>query len=274
MKLFFSFFLLILFFFFSASCVNGADRKSATELYVQSGLEKQMLDIGTALLAGYKNNYSKSKAHTAHDRKIYQNISQVVENSFDIQSMKEIVISGLMKDISDLDMKHILEWLNSTVGKKITALEKKAGSKEGVKETQDYIRELETSSVTRERVLLIRELNDAMNITETTVNIALSTQFALLMTLKEPKNKFSPEDVQKLYEDFQKNRTQLEPMVQHQVHGSLLYIFQDITDEALEKYVTFTKSGSGRRYSSVTSSYILQAITVSSLQFALDISQL
>ncbi len=113
-----------------------------------------------------------------------------------------------------------------------------------------------------------------MNITETTLNIALSTQFALTMTLAPKKRNLSNGDIQKLYEKSKEIRPQLEPMVEHQVYGSLLYTYQSLSDEALEKYITFIKSKSGERYSTVISSYMLQAITKSCLQFAGEISKL
>ena len=131
MKCIFSCTALLLICFFSMSCVNAADRQSASELYVKSGLEKQMRDIGPALLAGYKNNYSRSDQHTDRDKKIYENIEQVIEDSFDVEGMRETVVVGLMEGISDGDMELILAWLDSPVGKKITGLEERAGSEEG-----------------------------------------------------------------------------------------------------------------------------------------------
>jgi hypothetical protein len=63
-------------------------------------------------------------------------------------------------------------------------------------------------------------------------------------------------------------------MIEHQVHGSLLYTYQALSDDELGKYVAFAQSESGRNYTSVTSSFMLQAIVESSLKFAKEISQL
>lgn len=274
MKFISSFSTLLLVCFFLISYVNGADRESANELYVKSGLEKQMQDIGPALLAGYKNNYSKSKHHTAHDEKIYSNIAQVIESSFAIQAMRETVVTGLMKDMARRDMKLILAWLDSPVGKKITELEERAGSKEGMEATREYIGNIKKTSVSVERIHLIKDLSSSMNITETTVDITLSTQFALSMTMRKAKKKLSRDDIRRLYEDFKKNGSRIEAMAEHQVHGSLLSTYRTLTDEELLEYVAFAKSESGRKYTSVTSSFLLQAIIESSLQFVWGISQL
>ena len=273
MKFISIFSILLLICFFAISDVIAADRESADELYVKSGLEKQMQGIGPALLAGYQNNYRNSKKHTARDEKIYQNIGKVIESSFDTQVMRETVLNGIVENISENDMNVILAWLSSSVGKKITELEEMAGSKKGMDETQKFIRNIKKTSITKKRIRLIKELNAAMNITATTVDITLSTQFALSMTTKQAKGKLSRDSILKLYEDFKKDMVQIEPMVEHQVHGSLLYTYQPLADEELEQFVAFVKSKSGKNYTSVTSSFLTQAIIEGSLQFASDISQ-
>lgn len=264
----------LLFSFLFISLANCSDMESANELYVKSGLEKNIFDVGPALLTGYKHNYNRSKNHTAHEKKIYKNIEQIIDNTFNSQMMKEFIVTGLMKDINEPEMKQILSWLNSSVGKEITLLEEKAGSTEGMEETQRYIRNIKTVPVSKERVRLIKELNSSMNISETTLNIALSTQFALTMTLNKEKKKLSSDDIRKLYEESKTIRSQLEEMVEHQVHGSLLYTYQNLPDDYLEQYISFLKSESGKKYSTVTSSYVIDAITKSCLQFAGEISQL
>ncbi len=273
MKTIFSFSILSLLFFISVSSLNAATLESSNKLYIKSGLEKQMMDIGPALLAGYRNNYSKTKIHSARDRTINRNIAQIITNSFSVQSMRKMIVTGLMENISDLEMQHILEWLNSSAGQKITMAEEMASSEKGVRETQAYIKTFNSSKASRERVRLIKDLNTFMNITETSVQIALSTQFALSMTVNKPKKKLNHADIQSLYKTFQKNRPRLEPMIKHQVHGSLLYTYQNLADYPLEKYLTFIKSESGKKYSSATSTIVVQIITDCSLQFAFEISQ-
>lgn len=274
MKLISSFLILLLIYFISMPCVKAADLKSANELYVKSGLEKQMQDIGQALLTGYKNNYGKSERHTARDKKIYRNIGQLIEHSFDPQAMKQIVVNGLAKDIAESDMKLILAWLGSPVGIRITKMEERASSKKGIKEAQDYIRNIKNCPLSAERIRLIKDLNSSMNITGTAVDITLVAQFALSMTTKKTKRQLSYDDIRRLYAEFQKNRSRVEPMMVHQVQGSLLYTYQALPDGDLEKYVAFAKSASGRKYNNITSSYMLKAIVRSSLKFALETSRL
>lgn len=261
--------------FLSVSCAKAADLESANELYAKSGLEKQMRDIGPALLAGYRNNYSKSKRHTARDKKIYRNIGQMIEHSFDTQAIKEIVVNGLVKNIAESDMKLILAWLDSPAGNKITKMEERASSREGMEELENYMRNIQKYPLSAKKIRLIKDLNSSMNITETTVDLTLVAQFALSMTTKKPKRKMSRDDIRKLYAEFiKKNRSRIEPMIAHQVQGSLLYTYRTLPNGDLEKYVTFSKTASGKKYNNITTSYILKAITMSSLKFALATSRL
>ena len=266
--------ILLYFLFLIPFQVNGADQESANELYVKSGLEKHLQDIGPALLAGYRHHYEKTKEPSERDKTIYRNIEQVIDTSFDTQKMKETVVSGVMRDIKAAEMKSILAWLNSPEGKEITALEEAAGTPKGLEETQRYIKNIKTAPITQERMHLIKELNSTMNITETTLDIAWSTQFALSMTLAPKGKRLNRQEIEKRYEESQKDKRQIEPMVEHQVHGSLLYTYQTLPDEVLKTYISFLRSEGGQAYSSTTSSHMLRAITESCLQFAAEISQL
>ncbi len=274
MKFTVPFSILFLLFFCSISNVHSADRQLANELYVKSGLEKQMHDIGHALLAGYRNNLRKSTRHTARDRKIENNIAQTIISSFDTQAMRKTIVEGMRRDISPDSMKDNLLWFDSPVSKKIVAMEKSASSKEGVIEFQKYIRNIRKMSFQPERIRHIKNLNTSMNIIQTTVDIALSTQFALSMTTRRAKNVLSRDDVSRLYNGFKKRRSQIEPIIKNQVYGSLLYTYQKLSDEELGAYVVFVQSESGQKFSRVTSFFIHKAITESCLQFAWEIAQL
>ncbi len=81
MKFITSFSILLLCFFFATDCSFGASFQKADELYGISGLEKQMRDVGPALLASYQNNYSKTERHSSRDKKIYENIEPITKRS-------------------------------------------------------------------------------------------------------------------------------------------------------------------------------------------------
>lgn len=274
MKSFFSFFILLLLSFFSVTSAASANLENAKELYAISGLEDQMSNIGPALLSGYKNNYGKSKHHSADDQKVFLSIEQMINDSFALSEMKETIVQDMKEKIPQSDMAVILTWLNSSIGRKITLLEKKAGTEKGMAETKDYMKNIRKKKVSKERVQLIKDLDHSMNITETTVDVAMCTQFALTMATTKTDRKLSREQIQQHFMEFQSKRPQAETMMQQQAHGSLLYTFQSLPDEELAQYVNFVKTDSGRVYSLTTSASMLQAICDSSLDLAWKISQL
>jgi len=274
MKYIYSFFVFLLIYFLSIFCANSADLESAEQLYVKSGLEKQMMGIGRSLLNGYQNNYRKIGQHTAQDKKIYRNIDKIIEDSFDRQVTKKTVVDGLMKNINTSDIKLILAWLDSPIGRRITELEERASSKEGAKETQKYMRNIKNAPLSKQRIRLVKELDSVMEITRTTVDIVMSIQFALSMTTEEIEKKLNRGDIHKLYEAYKTSSAPVESEMKSQVYGSLLYTYQPLSDEELGQYVAFVKSAAGKKYSTVPSSFMLQAIIDSSLQFVWEIAQL
>ena len=56
----------------------------------------------------------------------------------------------------------------------------------------EYIKNIKKASISPERIRLVKDLNSSMNITDTTVDIALSTQFALIDDNKEGKKEYKP----------------------------------------------------------------------------------
>jgi len=259
---------------FSIGGACADDRKMAEELYSKSGLEEQVKDIGAAVLVGYRNNYRRSDKHSVRDEQINRQIERVIDDSFDPETLRDTVIVGQTTDLSAEDLEAALAWLDSPVGEKVTELEEKASSEEGVKGLQDFARNFNKSSVSAERVRLIRELDQALHITETALDITLSTQFALSMTTREGDETLTRDDIRDLFDDFQKYRPQLEPLVENRVHASLLYTYQQLTDKELGEYLAFAKSAKGAKYNRITALYLTRAITASCLDFAWEINQL
>lgn len=274
MKWFSPYAALLLITVFSNCFVYASNRQAAMEMYAKSGLEKQMLDIGPAFMAGYKEYYSMARHHLDHDRQVYNSIDQLVDRAFDSVKMREAIVSGLMEKISSGDMLQILAWLSSATGDKITILEEMAGGDAGAKAAQEYARNFTKGSVTEKRVELIKDLTSLMNIVETTVGVTVSTQFALSMTTGIAKKNLSHDDVVRLYENFKANRPQNRKMIENRVYTSLLSTYRTLTDEELAEYVEFIRSEAGQKYSRVTSHFFLKAIVDGCLLLALEASGL
>lgn len=274
MKLFTLLAVFLYFSFFPIFNLNSAERQLAEELYVQSGLQKQMSDIVLALLAGYKHNYDRMARHTDRDKVFHQRIEKVLKSSFDQQAMRKLVVDALEKQMSKNDAEEVLHWLGSSIGKKCTALEERASSQDGIEEGEQFLKNIKTRKFPEGRIHLIKELTVSMDIVETTVEMTLASQFALSMTTRQTKAELSTDKIEQLYNDFKINRSRIEQAIKYQVYGSLLYTYQSLSDAELKEYVSFARSESGQNYTRITSSSIIKAITNSSLQFARAISRL
>ncbi len=259
----------------SASPVHGADRQSVEELYIKSGLARQLESVGPALWAGYSEYFRSSGGHSGREKKVYREVERLLAESFDVRRMRETLVAGLMLDIPDRDMERILAWLNSPVGRKITALEEHASSGEGMRQALEYIRSIERKSVPDSRRRLVERLDRAMDITATTVDVTLAMQFALALTMDGVGRNMSEDQVAERFENFRQNRNGQVPVTtRRQVLGTLLYTYQSLSDEELAGYLDFIGSESGQVYSRVTSKHLLQALNNASFEFARRVSVL
>lgn len=142
-----------------------------------------------------------------------------------------------------------LAWLDSPLGRRITAMENEAAEPAAVERMQGYARELEKSPPTKRRTELIGELNIATGSSELNASMLEATILAsaLGFNAAQPVQQQMPADVlrQRVKSSLPKLREQTDQLVTL----SMLYAYRSLSDRELESYLKFLKTPSGAAYS-------------------------
>ena len=140
--------------FILAPTHGEASEKAAltSQLMKMSGLEEQLNQIKEHAFA----NLSDAKDTLPAD--VYEAITQAMAEAYDGRKMQEIVSGRLSANLNIEEMRGILNWLQSGLGRKITGLEEAASTPEAFDAMQTFTRQLQTNPPTPQRLELSQRL--------------------------------------------------------------------------------------------------------------------
>jgi hypothetical protein len=243
------------------------------ELYVKSGLEKQLEQLPFVIQATFEQASQADK----NIQKLPKNISSIIKASiqeaFKPTSLKEAVLAEMREKLTAQDIKKVLDWLDSPLGKKCTQLEEAASTPEALAKMQQYAARIQNSPPTAERLNILRKLDSAVKSTESGVDIAINSQIAIALATSSTLPLEQRRSLESISRELEKNRPQLEAMVRSQVLLSYLYTYQSLTEDEIQQYIEFAASPAGSKYHSVTEEALKKAFLEGSVRWGKSIGE-
>lgn len=175
-------------------------------------------------------------------------IVEAATQAFQPGPMIETIHTRLSAGIGGKDLDDTLAWIDSPLGRRITAAENEAAEPAALGGLDAYVKELEQRPPPKSRVGLIAELNrltGAVEMTATIIEgIALATVLGINASL--PAEKRAPLEVlrKQLAAAMPNTREQSAQMVTLYA----LYSYRTLPDEELSAYVNFVKTPGGTAY--------------------------
>lgn len=233
------------------TCAEDNDMVLVQELFVKSGLEKQLsqipLKINTELDMFTQQDYSDKYFAAVNDAIISSGME-----AFALEKLKGPITQDLRENLTDQDIKVILTWLDSPIGKRITQLEEAGSTPEATAEKQKYASNLKSPLEETERLQILRRLDSVGQITERSAEMDMMTLTAMCMALASS----LPMEQQTSFEEMLNSLTQLNSDMissgRSRILASLQYTYKSLTDAELEKYIEFLKTPVGAKYNSAT----------------------
>lgn len=218
------------------SLVSFAD--DIDELMQRSGINQQMEQIE----ADISPSLQEADGELPND--VMQKLERVMLKEFAADTLKQSIRQQLQTRLSSADIKTVLKWLNSPLGKKVTALQMANTSDASVDEMHESIDELLADS---ERFTLMRELNKVSGTSDAMLAMTLAMQEAMFHGLKAGAAHSELDDTmiqQMMVVAKQQLQTQMELMAV----SSLLYTYQDLSVSEVQQYIDFANSAAGKNY--------------------------
>jgi hypothetical protein len=238
----------------AAPAPNGP-KGQMDEIFFLSGLEEQLAMIGDGL--GEALAPQVQQLPPAHG----ETIQRVLLSEFNADALQRSVEEHLERVHDPRHAETVLEWLRSPLGRRISKLDVAATRPEGVRAMQAYAEALAASPAPATRVALVSKLDAATGMTEFTVEATLSSAMATAVGINGAQPTAHRVDENELRAAVEAQRAVLRPEIQKVTLVSMLYSYQNLSDEELADYVRFSESASGRWYHDAVKRALLSALT-------------
>ncbi|MBW2072990.1 MAG: DUF2059 domain-containing protein [Deltaproteobacteria bacterium] len=244
------------------------------ELYVKSGMEKQVEQFPLIIQAGFDQAVARDEHLQRLPQNITADIRRLIKQSFTEELFKKTMLEEVATEMSRADIKQVLQWLDSPLGKKCRQLEEAATTPEILNEIQAYAIKMQESPPSKARLRLVQEFDAVTQATEANVTISMNTQFAVtaaIVATLPPEAQIPPDEIMG---ELEKVRADLKAMLRPQVIMSILYTYRTLSDDELERYIEFSKSRVGSKYQKVTISGFKKALTDGAIRWGHSIGKL
>ena len=218
-------------------------------LMQKSGLKKQIEQTPQLLQAELDQQHMGADGITQEE---FNRLSSIARSAFDAKTIHAAVQTYIKLNLSENDMKDVLEWLDSPLGTKITKLEEDASTAEAYKNMQAIGPKLLYENKDSARMNKIIKLDKAIGATQSTANTVMNIQLAMITAMSaamEADKRPSFEDIQDL---VIKNQPQVQAAMSQMVQIQFLYSYRELTDYEMDRYTQFAESKSGQRYHNVS----------------------
>ena len=233
------------------SYAQNQDKSLVLELYNKSGMEKQLGQLPTLLLSQLDQFANEGDEDGKVPDSVLSAMKAAIPTVFAPEKLREATLAELAEKLTVKDIKEVLEWLGSPIGKKCTQLEEAASTPEVQAEMEQYASYLKKAPPTPERLTEMRDFDSAIKGSETAVEVAFQTEAAIILALNAtlPKEKQRSHDA--VFSELEKSRPALEKEVRAQTLVELLYTYKSLTEAEIRRYTEFSKSPVGSKYGSV-----------------------
>jgi hypothetical protein len=218
------------------------------ELMEKSGIIEQTNLIPQVIISSFAGQINRSDSSLIHFK---NEINDIILNSYSPLNMQLFIEKKLSSNLSNADIKTVLNWLNSKQGKNITRLEKEVASPEAYEEVEKFGSNYKNFQMDPKRQKLYDRLDKATKATDSAVDMAINTRVAITAAMTSflpPEKRPSVGHLKGLIEQ---QRFQIEGRVTNDVLASLYFTYKELTDAELGEYVVFSESPVGEKYNRI-----------------------
>jgi hypothetical protein len=226
------------------------DEAAAEQLMRQSGLWEQL----GATAAGARAGIETAARHrlTALTEDELQRLLKATDAAFAPQTLRAAVRKALAERVPAAHLAPLQAWLETELGRRITALEVAAARPERDSERaiRAGIARLDAAPEARRKLIeqLVEASRAAESITSMTINVAVAVQRG--MASVKPEGPVAP--VATLRESFEAQRAQMLQAYGGMSQALFAEMYQALSDAELASYLEFLRSAAGRRFLEAT----------------------
>lgn len=227
------------------------DVRRIDELMHKSGLWKQVGQIQAQVKEGAKQAQAEARAGRGAkglSEADYGKMALAMDAAYAPARLQAAMSKELAALLSVEDEAAALEWLSSDLGRKFTRIEEESGELENSiraeREAPAYF-----ATVPKARVEKFQRLATAIKVGEGSAGMMINMMGAIAygIALADPTG--DPQAMAKTIRDkLEPQRPQLVTLFGERAVQAFAYVYKDVPDAEIDRYVAFAETPSGRRY--------------------------
>lgn len=258
-----------------ASAQNGDKEKLTLSLMKKSGLNQQILHVPDVLNAAVASNFRRAlQAKSSEVSDITKKINTIISVSFKPEIIKGVISTHMEAELDINEIKAVLAWLNSPLGKKITRLEEEAATPEAYKAMGAALPALRRQFDYKKRIELMKELDGYMSATDSILERELNMQIVSLTAMSSAFPTMSLPSSDVLKENFKSYRKTMRKGIEAEILMNYLYTYRELNVSEILKYINFIKTDYGERYHRVVHDGINKAYLFCGKQFGENVGKM
>ena len=252
----------------------------AEELYVKSGLQVQLKDSPQVIINSLdkQKKLILSKNPDSEKRsaliEYFNNVYKIAEIVFDADNLKKTFLDYFGKELTVLESKQILNWLDSPVGLKCTKAEETYTETTKMREYNSYVIKLRENPPPKERVQIAERFIKANDLINKSVELLTNMQLAQTIALVYALNPENDQAVLMAKKRIDESKPRIKKNLEKIMVSRILFIYQNISDGELREYVEFLETPLGKKYTGISSEAYDIAFTRASYEFGEKVGEL
>ncbi len=232
-----------------------ADPQLVRMLMQKSGLSKQIEQITSSMEAGIIESEKESGNKMSQEE--LSELLRIASEAFNAEILKDTVERHIRENLPEKDIRSVLQWLDSPLGKKIVKLEEESASPEAY----SAIKKLSKAPIQKsERTALLSKLDDAVKATDIGVSITINLQVAFILAVSSDLPAEQRPSIEAVINEIHKGKPQLRETIERETIAGFLYTYRSLNDDEIRKYIAFAESDYGRKYHAVSAAGLNNAL--------------
>lgn len=250
--------------------LSHADSAAVNELMDKSGLTKQLESFPDMLRLGMEQAMQDAPEDKAQELNV---LMEKLTTAYDVGKIKGSLIKSIEAGLSESDIAEALKWLNSPLGQKITRIEEEHSTVEAEEAKQAFLTDLENADISEERIQMVQDLDEAVFATDMLLTVIMNSHKAIMIGIMPylPAEHRIP--LKEIDLQIEMNRPLLKTQYEDYIIGSMIYIYQELSDAELGQYLEFARSASGTKYHKTISRSFEQAFTEAAASFGNELGE-
>ncbi|TVZ40732.1 hypothetical protein P886_0060 [Alteromonadaceae bacterium 2753L.S.0a.02] len=198
-------------------------------------------------------------------------VRNILNETYNPSALRTVVRAHLIDNLKEEQVKEMLSWLDTDLGKKVTALEVVGADPKKIHNILSQYHQLQNNQA---RVSMVHDLEVATGSAEQMIDMSLTLERSLQLAL----NQLLPESNQVSEAEFisreQEQRPQLQQRFNQYAEAIALYNYQNLNDDELNKYISFSQSNASQAYRREVSAALQKAVSSAGKKASLKIAAL